>query len=674
VNRSTRFAVLAVLLLVTAPATARAQRPPTSVAVTRANPSDLRAMDSGIDSLLRSGELRVRDATRDPLLADRIHERFEQYVRGVRVVGGDLTRQTAADGTVSIFGITHDVQIDTTPRLSAAEARRAIDAAVSGEPSGGDPELVILPLSDGYHLAYAGQALVDVEIVNVFVDASSGALLRQYSEFLKEGVVGTGVGAYGDRKKVSTSPVAGAFVTNDALRPAAITTYDMQGNLARLLNILNRVALVGQSDIALDADNNWTDSTVVDGHVYAGWYYDFLFRRFNRKGLDGNNLRMPVFVHPVRIADLATASSSVVGTYYLNAFSCGTCGPDGRGAIVIGEGAPNGTAIRGVDVKPFSAALDVIAHELTHQVTSNTARLNGFPFSEAGALNEAFSDMIGVSTAFFYEPAGSGPLRASYLIGRDLSVPAGALSRSISTPRATGDPDHYTQRVIGGDPHYNSTIASHAFYLAIEGGTDATSGLTVQGVGAANRDQIEKTFFRALTVLMPSSSTFALTRAATIQSARDLYGAGGAVERAVTQAWDAVGVQDRVAPTAAMLPNPASIAVPACSAALPPPTWVLGITVSAGASTLRMGPSSFAFFDRAGRPQETDALSAPQFAQFFTSCGPGSATVLAQSDACAAICFSLGGDASGSVQATFTATDDGGRPITFSTPRVQLQQ
>ena len=34
--------------------------------------------------------------------------------------------------------------------------------------------------------------------------------------------------------------------------------------------------------------------------------------------------------------------------------------------------------------------------------------------------------------------------------------------------------------------------------------------------------QVEKAFFRALTVLMPSGSTFALTRVATIQAARDL--------------------------------------------------------------------------------------------------------------------------------------------------------
>ena len=41
---------------------------------------------------------------------------------------------------------------------------------------------------------------------------------------------------------------------------------------------------------------------------------------------------------------------------------------------------------------------------------------------------------------------------------------------------------------------------------------------------------------------MPSNATFSVARAATIQSARDLYNSGSAAERAVAQAWTAVGV------------------------------------------------------------------------------------------------------------------------------------
>jgi Zn-dependent metalloprotease len=49
-------------------------------------------------------------------------------------------------------------------------------------------------------------------------------------------------------------------------------------------------------------------------------------------------------------------------------------------------------------------------------------------------------------------------------------------------------------------------------------------------------------FYRAFTQLMPANATFATARATTIQAARDLFGANSAAERAVTQAWTAVGV------------------------------------------------------------------------------------------------------------------------------------
>src|SRR4030095_592326 len=125
---------------------------------------------------------------------------------------------------------------------------------------------------------------------------------------------------------------------------------------------------------------------------------------FGRNGIDDRNQRMAIFTHPVRLQDIGTAPGNVVGLYYVNAFSCTTCGPDGRGAILLGEGAPRNFLGPGLDVKSSAAALDVVAHELTHSVTGTTARLNGFPFSEAGALNEGFSDIFGAATAFFHFP------------------------------------------------------------------------------------------------------------------------------------------------------------------------------------------------------------------------------------------------------------------------------
>lgn len=662
-------------LFLASAATAGAQGRPATLAVTRASIADLRAADQVIDGMIRDRALVVREAQRDPLLPDRVHERLDQYLRGVRIVGGDLTRQSAPDGTVSVFGTLHtDLALDLTPKMGIDEARTAIGSAAGGEATGA-AELVILPLPDGYHLAYGGRALADGEIFNIFVDAGSGAVLQQYSEFISE--IGVGTGAYGDTKKVSATALAGAFVADDTLRPAQITTYDMKGNLTRMLALYGGAQTPTSSDIASSANNVWTDGTVVDAQAYAGWYYDYIFKRFGRQGLNGQNLRIAVFTHPVRLSDIASASSSLIGTYYVNATFCSTCGPGGRGAVQFGEGAPRNFFGGNVEIKPFSASFDVVAHELTHGVTAASARLNGFPYSEAGALNEGFSDIFGVSATFAYETPGAAALQASYLEGRDLTVPGGAfvpaygiyLARSMANPVQTGDPDHYTLRNIGGEVHYNSVIVSHAFYLAIEGGVNRTSGRPVQGVGAANREQIEKAFFRALTSLMPSSSTFALTRVATIQAARDLYGTGSTAERAITQAWDAVGVQERTVPTATMLPNPSRAGSASCSATTP---WLIAITVSAGSSSLRIAQWEFDLYDAAGAQIERNVEPAAIYTQFSGFCGPQNATVVAQTDSCLALCTSLNGRANGFAQSTFTALDDAGRTTTFSTPRVTL--
>jgi Zn-dependent metalloprotease len=89
--------------------------------------------------------------------------------------------------------------------------------------------------------------------------------------------------------------------------------------------------------------------------------------------------------------------------------------------------------------------------------------------------------------------------------------------------------------------HFNLTIATHAFYLAVAGGTNRTSGLNVAGVGMANIERIEKIFYRAFTMLLTPSSNFSDARRATLQAAVDLYGSGNERNQ-VEAAWTAVGV------------------------------------------------------------------------------------------------------------------------------------
>lgn len=202
-----------------------------------------------------------------------------------------------------------------------------------------------------------------------------------------------------------------------------------------------------------------------------------------------------------------------------------------------------------------------------------------------GAINEAFSDVFGIATEFFHHPAGSGPLQGDYKLGEDLTGfgpnrAADAPASLIAMPSSAGPiayPDHASRIfnyvlaaaqgtstnpvavavlpwILQGNQlvtlptsdnagvHVNATVLSHAFYLAIEGGRNATSGITVVGVGAANRAQIERAFFRAMTVLMPNAPSMSTAASAVAQAAIDLYGANSAPAVAVRQAMQAVGL------------------------------------------------------------------------------------------------------------------------------------
>src|SRR5262249_26479713 len=92
--------------------------------------------------------------------------------------------------------------------------------------------------------------------------------------------------------------------------------------------------------------------------------------------------------------------------------------------------------------------------------------------NHGGAINEAFSDVFGTSVEFFYQPVGSGALKADYVMGEDIAGfgPIRSLqdpaSIAIRTDTGTiGYPDHvnkmllFTLFVTGGSATSPTSVA-----------------------------------------------------------------------------------------------------------------------------------------------------------------------------------------------------------------------
>jgi Zn-dependent metalloprotease len=192
-------------------------------------------------------------------------------------------------------------------------------------------------------------------------------------------------------------------------------------------------------------------------------------------------------------------------------------------------------------------SLDVAGHEMTHGVTSRTARL--VYSGESGGLNEGTSDIFGTMVEFYAANANDP---GDYLIGEEIYRAGGSL-RSMINPSSDGaSADCWYATVKNLDVHYSSGVANHFYYLLAQGTTAgspsktcvagntrvATGNGTVVGIGRA---KAEKIWYRALTVYFTSSTTYAAARTATIRAAGDLYGVGGVEATAVANAWTAVG-------------------------------------------------------------------------------------------------------------------------------------
>lgn len=506
------------------------------------------------------------------------HPRYQQYYKNVPVMMGEYILHEKQGRLLSANGYFYrNLNLNTNPALNEQAALTAalknIGASkylwqsspaeqeiLSGHSHGSvypKGELVILPAmgfdkSQQSALAWKFDvyAVAPHERWSVFVDAQTGSILFKENKICTVTVNGTGVTKYSGTQTMQTDSLsAGVYRLRDYSRGSGVETYN-------LLNGTN----YGTAVDFTDADNLWNTTTNQDNAAYdAHWgtqkTYDYYFNTHSRNSYNNAGAVLKSYVH--------------YSSAYNNAFWNGS-------VMTYGDG----------DGATFSALteLDIIAHELTHGVTSYSSNL---VYSyQSGALNESFSDIFGITVDFF-----ANPLTANFLIGDKTYTPGtpGDALRYMNNPGIAGDPDTYlgtnwyTGTGDNGGVHINSGVQNFWYYLLCQGGAgtnDLGFVYNVNGIGISKARMIA---YRNNSFYLTSGSQYADAAFYALKSANDLYGNCSPEAYSVKNAWDAVGVYGLLINSNAT----ASVSGGACSGA------TLQFSASGGTSFSWTGPGGF---------------------------------------------------------------------------------
>lgn len=533
------LAIASTLALAAAPAEAAA--PSKSAAIARA------------DVLLGNHASLVRRAAADAFVARDViidangteHVRFDRTYNGLPMIGGDVvvhSRNGKLAGTSETLATA--ARPGLRPQLRSDQAIVAAGARFGskfiGAPSS---RMVVYALGTAPVLAHevifngikADQTPTEM---HYFVDATNGRILNQWDsvQTAKPGPGGSGscVGATSVAGTGKTMAV-GDVVLNTTKCGSSYQMVDMTRGGGATHNMSMKTS--GMGAVFTGSTNIWGNNLIsnaqtvaADAHYGIAMTWDYYKTQHGRNGIANDGVGAISRVH--------------YGRNYQNAFWSDSCF-----CMTFGDGD------NGASILPL-VAMDVAGHEMSHGVTSRTAKL--VYSGESGGLNEANSDIFGTMVEYYANNPNNAP---NYVMGEKLFPNNADMSQAIRwmfKPSLDGaSPDCYTGSIGSLDVHYSSGVANHFYYLLAEGavvpagfGAGTWANLTpaslvcngntaLTGIGRTAAGAI---WYRALTVYMTSSTNYAAARTATLSAATDLYGAGSAQYNAVNAAWAAVSV------------------------------------------------------------------------------------------------------------------------------------
>ncbi|HWO17608.1 MAG TPA: M4 family metallopeptidase [Kofleriaceae bacterium] len=443
------------------------------------------SLRAALPPILKAFRLENEDLTLRKVNVDELggrHYRYDQVFGGLRVVGGDLV--VHVDGRGAITGINGTARGDISPTLGArAVAESTADVSIE---------------NDARWAGMTGRMIKAAR--TVYIQTQAGTLHKAY-----ERIVEGHRGQDPVQDKVYVDVETGAVLEHHPQIHHARNRKTYSANHGTSLpGTLKRTEIQGPTG----------DTAVDQAHDNAGHVYDLYKVLFDRDSI--NNADMPII------------STVHYSTNFCNAFWS-------NNQMVYGDGTPPSCT--------NLTAIDVVAHELTHGVTSLESNLTYS--GESGGLNESLSDIWGGGVQAWIDggrdqeaPFDLPPSNNVFLIG-EITIPP--FLRSMCDPAADGgSKDVWSSSLGGADVHYSSGPNNLVFCLLSKGGVHPR-GATTNTVAAIGIEKALRLFYKANVDLLTASSNYAAMRNAMLTAAQQL-GYDQATQDAVACAYAAIKV------------------------------------------------------------------------------------------------------------------------------------
>ncbi|MCX6352294.1 MAG: M4 family metallopeptidase [Bacteroidetes bacterium] len=343
---------------------------------------------------------------------------------------------------------------------------------------------------------------------DIYVDAKTGELVFTHQTLCYiNNSKGTAKTKYSGTQTINTDSVSSSkFQLRDSVLGGGVETFNMKTGKTYTSAV----------DFT-DANNYWNnvnsaqDEAATDAHFGAEKVWEYYFYTNGRNSVDNNGFKLLSYVH--------------FDVSYQNAYWDGL-------RMTYGDG--NGTSTN------IFTALDVCGHEITHGVTSNSAKL-GTSY-EGGALNESFSDIMGTAVEFYARPTN-----ANWIMAEDITK-SGTGFRNLKSPKSISHPNTYkgtnwySGAADNGGVHTNCAVQNFWFYLLSMGGSGTNDNGNAYNVTAISVKSASRIAYRNLAFYLTSTAQYADARFYSLVAASDLFGLCSNEYKQTVNAWYAVGV------------------------------------------------------------------------------------------------------------------------------------